>query len=145
MNNLDRVSEEKGDKNTRRIEKQAEKENHVKAGPKPKSGPGGRSGFVTSASGAANKDDLYPLGNPGQPVFAVDPALEREMAAQGVPQDIKIPKKPRKRNSTRPAGSKKSPHIAAKKSSKKAPDRSAWEGKGEPPFATPNDNRPGPL
>lgn len=146
MNRTNKNPETSPDKNLARIEKQSRTQQRVRKGLQ-LSGSGGREAPEGISSDMDNKSQT---GNPRHPMFAVDPEFERQMAAQGVPQKILSKKKnagrsgrasPPGRRNQRKSGSdaKKKPARAGDKSSK------AWDGKGEPTFASPDQRQPGPL
>lgn len=150
MNKTDKTPKAAPDKNLHRIEKQTETEERVKKGAQPKSGSnGGKSPLVTD-SGNHNK---YQSGSPSHPMFAVDPELERQMAAQGVSQKTASgapsSKKSGQFSSKKKVARKKGGAPAARKKSsspkKEVPQTGPWDKKGGPKFAAPDDHQPDPL
>lgn len=150
MNKTDKKSKATPDKNLQRIEKQSEIEERVKKGAEPKSGSNrGNSPLITD-SGNHNK---YQSGSPSHPMFAVDPELERKMAAQDVSQKTvsgaMSPKKSGRFSSKKKVARKKGGTPAARKKSssskKELPRTGAWDKKGKPKFAAPDDHQPDPL
>ncbi|UAY55910.1 hypothetical protein [Arachidicoccus terrestris] len=146
MNRTNKNPETSRDKNLARIEKQSRTQRRVRNGLQ-LSGSGGREVPGGTSSDMDNKSQT---GNPRHPMFAVDPELERQMAAQGVPQKI-LPKKKNAgksgRSSTPGRRSQRKSGSEAKKKPARAGDKSseAWDGKGEPTFASPDQHQPGPL
>ena len=85
MRRLNTDREKPGDKNTRRIDRQAAIEEKVRKGPANKSNSSVRSEIKT---GASENRSHFQTGGPGHAMFAVDPETERVAAAQGVPQNV---------------------------------------------------------
>ena len=72
------------DKNVARIEKQQKLEASVKKGALPAISPNIGNRLI---KGDANPDKKFQDASPGHALFAVDPELERQMAAQAVKQN----------------------------------------------------------
>lgn len=135
MNKTDKAPKEVPDKNLERIEKQDQREERAKKGLPSTPGSNAPNRLINKIAVTDNK---YQTGSPNHPMYKVDPELERQMAAQGVPQ--------------RAVGGRRTPKKTVNSSSKKSgasekgePGTGAWDEKGEPTFASSQGNRPGPL
>lgn len=143
MNPKSKTLKENLDKNALRIEKQVASEQKVKKGDlaHPDSSREGQ----TDTNG--NVGAHFPSGSSNRPIFAVDPEIERQMAAQGVVPQSKAkkqtPEKSIKSTSDEKHYTNKSENSTRKKKSVQAggvkPKLNVWDKKGNPKFASSDD------